>query len=63
MGLSRRSLKGIHALNAIQRKNLKYLVPQLTDHEKALKIDARMTVEKVQKEARVCRIKNLLVSK
>lgn len=63
MGLSKRSLKGIYAFNAIQRKNLKYLVPSLDAHEKALKLNARIDIEKAQKEARLCQIKTLSESK
>lgn len=52
MGLPKRSLKGIYILNAIQRKNLKYLVPQLTAHEHAIKQNERFDIEKKQKEGR-----------
>ena len=65
MGLSKRSLKGIHAFSRIQgsRKNLPYLIQRLEAQEQAIKMNERFDVEKAQKEARVCRIQKLKESK
>ena len=55
MGSSKRSRRGIAVFNMLQHKNLKYLAPQLTAHEEALKMNDRFDIEKQQKEARYVR--------
>ena len=47
MAFSKRSLRGIAAFQTIQHswKNIKYLMPQLSDHEKALRMNERFDKE------------------
>lgn len=54
MALSRRSKQGLAAFSAIQQgwKRIKYLMPQLSVHEKALRMN-----ERFDKEARYGRNK------
>lgn len=59
MALSKRSLRGVYAMNKLQRLNIKYLEPQLSAHEDALNVNKRFDIEKAQKEARICQINKL----
>lgn len=54
MALSKRSKQGLAVFSSIQlsMKNVKYLMPQLSVHEKALKQNDRFDIEKAQKEKR-----------
>lgn len=61
MGLSKRSRQGIQVFNRIRQSvhQIKYLMPTTDAHDEALKANARFDIEKAQKEARLCRIRNL----
>lgn len=54
MSLSKKSRRGVAVFNTIQLsiKRVKYLVPQLDLHTKALKMNERFDIEKKQKESR-----------
>ena len=58
MSLSKKSRRGLAVFSTIQMnvQRIKYLMPQLDMHTKALKMNERFDIEKQQKESRYERI-------
>jgi hypothetical protein len=54
MSMSKRTRHNLAVFSSIQmsKKRIKYLMPSLTEHEKALKMNERFDVEAAQKEKR-----------